>query len=88
MPLSNKVVGGLYKFYDYYSATGREYRGYDKKDLTDLDKIKQIKKDFVKIPNLKLIQKDIIDSFPYRRPLRHRIPKRIKFYIQKFLVWI
>ena len=64
MPLSKNVVGGDYKFRDYYSATGRTYHCFNHKDITDDKELYKLLKKYKPIKNLTSIQNDLIKSFP------------------------
>lgn len=69
MVLSDKIVGGDYKYNDYYSAFGLD--SHPKIDLRDIDifnDLKFIKKNYkVTQAAVKKIQQDLIDSFPYAK---------------------
>ena len=62
--LSDKVCGGSYKFEDYYSATGREYRAADIGKIFDSTYHNQITMQYEPVKELKNIQKNLIKSFP------------------------
>lgn len=64
MPISNRVVGGNYKFKDYYSSINKDYKKFNKQDLYDSHKIKRATESYKPIENLEEIQKNLIKSFP------------------------
>lgn len=66
MPVSDKVIGGEYKFIDYYSATGREFTRIEPEILDNSDAINSLVDSYVPIKNLKEIQEQLIDSFPFK----------------------
>lgn len=69
MVLSDKIVGGDYKYNDYYSAFGLD--SHPKIDLREIDifnDLKFIKQNYkVTQTAVKKIQQDLIDSFPYAK---------------------
>lgn len=64
MPLSNGVVGGNYKFKDYYSAVGKKYEHFDSTNLFNEKSIKNAINQYRPVKNLDKIQSDLINSFP------------------------
>lgn len=64
MPLSSDVVGGSYKFKDYYSATDRDYKFFDHKNLTDINALGKLLTRYKPIKNLDVIQDGLIKAFP------------------------
>ena len=70
MILSDKIIGGDYKFDDYYSAFGiRNHnkvnlneQGFNENDLVNLHQTYFIDKE-----KLTKIQDDLINAFPYKR---------------------
>lgn len=65
MPMSDKVVGGEYKFRDYYSAIGNEYSVFDVKDLYRSEMIQAAYDNYQPVADLQTIQNRLIKSFPY-----------------------
>lgn len=65
MPLSDRVVGGDYKFKDYYSATGRELRSVKPSVFDDEGEINRLIDEYIPVSNLKKIQDDLIATFPF-----------------------
>jgi hypothetical protein len=65
MPLSDKVVGGDYKFKDYYESTNRKLIKKTPSILGDKDAINDAIRAYEPMPNQKQLQRDLIESFPY-----------------------
>lgn len=64
LKLSNNLVGGEYKFRDYYTATGRAYRFTMPDSIYNIQDIDRIIKEYRSVENLSEIQKGLINSFP------------------------
>lgn len=64
--LSSNVVGGEYKFRDYYSATGRNYSPADVSRIFDDAYLTKLKNGYKPVVNLSGIQKKLIKAFPYK----------------------
>lgn len=62
--LSNNVAGGIYKFEDYYSGTGRPYRSADKTKIFDSNYLTRLQKSYQSVVGLRKIQKELVRSFP------------------------
>lgn len=62
--LSDNVVGGSYKFRDYYSGTGREYKPADASRIFDSDYLKELRLQYTPIDNLRAHQRRLIRAFP------------------------
>ena len=62
--LSNKVIGGKFKFMDYYSSVGREYNTINLEKLNDLNDLTSQFKEYK--CNINLAK--IIDIFPHIKP--------------------
>ena len=65
LPLSDKVLGGAYKFDDYYKATGRELVKMPVTVLEDAESIRNAVNMYKPVDNLKKLQRDLINSFPF-----------------------
>lgn len=65
MPLSDKVVGGSYKFEDYYSPTERTLVKKSLAILGDNQAIEEAIKLYQPVKNLKKLQRGLIRSFPF-----------------------
>lgn len=61
---SGNVVGGSYKFEDYYSATNRKYISADVKRIFDTTYLNDLRNAYIKINNLPQKQREIIAAFP------------------------
>lgn len=61
---SDKVVGGTFKFEDYYSVTGRSYETANVNKIFDDDYLDEIIDSYKEVVNLKKIQKKLVKSFP------------------------
>jgi pyruvyltransferase len=61
----SKLEEGDFKFKDYYSGVGREYRKYLIGDLFDEASLKKVINEYTPVKNLKQIQTGLIESFPY-----------------------
>lgn len=61
---SERVTGGDYKFKDYYSATGREYRSIKAESIFDDNKLKEVFTQYEKVSQLRYLQKRLVKSFP------------------------
>lgn len=68
MPLSGRVIGGEYKFRDYYSAFGREPSPVEAGRVDSL--VRKIHGTWEPIEDLEKIQDDLIEAFP--APARRR----------------
>jgi hypothetical protein len=67
MPLSEDVVGGSYKFEDYYRATNRPLKKVEAASiLSNSSAIEEAVVAYESIPNIKKLQKELIKSFPYQ----------------------
>lgn len=74
MVLSDQIVGGDYKFNDYYSVFGIKkhnfinlnYQTFSESDLKELQKKYTITQD-----QIHEIQKNLINNFPYKRGCHH-----------------
>lgn len=64
--LSDKVVGGNYKFRDYYSAIGITYHPADIEKLFDDDYLASLRKNYQPITGLCQIQRKLVRAFPYK----------------------
>ena len=64
--ISNNLTGGTYKFYDYYSGVGKQYRPADVKKIFSDDYLNQLKAHYEPIPNLAKKQKTLIKAFPFK----------------------
>ncbi len=62
--LSDNVVGGSYKFRDYYSGTGREYKPADASRIFDSDYLKELRLQYIPVDNLRAHQRRLIRAFP------------------------
>lgn len=67
MPFSDKVVGGDYKFRDYYSSTNRELKPVLVDVLSEPKELERLISSYEPVPNLKKMQKDLIKAFPFPR---------------------
>ena len=63
--LSDKVVGGEYKFRDYYSATKRSYESANVDMIFDDEYLDGKEHSYKGVDNIRNIQKDLIKSFPF-----------------------
>lgn len=63
---SDKVTGGEYKFRDYYSATGREYRAADNCRIFDQEYLKSLRNEYLPIKDLHTLQRKLIKAFPFK----------------------
>lgn len=70
MRLSDKVIGGDYKFNDYYESTARRLVEVDTSILGDESKINKAMENYVPVADLKSIQEDLINSFPFKGGLK------------------
>lgn len=64
--LSDNVIGGRYKFKDYYSATGREYKDFNVKDIFNDESLQKAIDEYEPVKRLKTIQRKLIKAFPYK----------------------
>jgi hypothetical protein len=62
MPLSDKVIGGDYKFKDYYESTGRELIKQKPGILNNQNEINKAVKSYKPVDNLEQIQADLIGA--------------------------
>jgi pyruvyltransferase len=65
LPLSDRVLGGAYKFDDYYKATGRELVRMPVSVLEDRGAMQNAIAKYQPIANLKKLQRDLVRSFPF-----------------------
>jgi len=63
--LSDGLMGGVYKFQDYYSSIGRVYTNADLEKIFNDDYLDRIQSEYKPIKTLKKIQRRLIRSFPY-----------------------
>ncbi len=78
MPLSDKVVGGSYKFEDYYGSTNRALVQKDANEILGNEAlIEHAINQYQKVQHLKKMQDLLIDSFPYQ--IKFRIKPAIAF---------
>lgn len=63
---SDLVVGGEYKFRDYYSSINRQYKKADVARILDDEYLQGLENDYKKVINLRKIQRNIIRAFPYK----------------------
>ena len=63
--LSNNLIGGSYKFKDYYSGIEKEYRVGDVKKIFDNNYLLQIKQSYQPVPHLTKKQRNLIKAFPF-----------------------
>ena len=64
--LSDKVVGGEYKFKDYCSAINKNYNKANLDKIMEEEYLNKIIRDYRPIDQLKTIQKELIKSFPFK----------------------
>ena len=64
--LSDKVVGGSYKFLDYYSSIGKKYRIADNAKILNDKYLNDIINNYTPVKNLKTIQRELIEAFPFK----------------------
>ncbi len=64
--LSDKVLGGEYKFRDYCSGVGKKYIKVAKEDIFNEDIIENIIREYKPIKGLRKIWKRLTKSFPYK----------------------
>lgn len=63
---SDLVVGGEYKFRDYYSSINKQYKKADATRVLDDDYLRELEHGYEKVINLRKIQRGIIGAFPYK----------------------
>lgn len=63
---SDLVVGGEYKFRDYYSSISRQYKKANVARVLDDDYLHELQNNYKKITNLRKLQRGIIRAFPYK----------------------
>jgi len=63
--LSDSLTGGLFKFFDYYSAIGKDYRQADIGKIFNDVYLSELHSTYKPIRNLKAIQRKLINAFPY-----------------------
>ena len=64
--LSDKVIGGEYKFKDYCSAINKKYKQANIDKIFDQKYLDELIADYQPIRNLKKIQRKLIKAFPYK----------------------
>ena len=64
--LSDNVVGGEYKFKDYYSALNRDYIPADINRIFDAKYLDKLRSTYRPVKNLRKVQRGLIKAFPYR----------------------
>lgn len=62
--LSNKLVGGLFKFEDYYNSTNRELIYVDNTRDSQI-KMKEYEASWAKTPKMQIDLKPMLDAFPF-----------------------
>jgi Polysaccharide pyruvyl transferase. len=67
MNLSDRLVGGDFKFEDYYSAIGKEHKLVDLHLMLDKDYQDQLITEYQPIRGLEEKQEALLKAFPYRR---------------------
>lgn len=67
LKLSDRLKGGLYKFNDYCSAVGKEYKSADINQVLDDKYLRGLVRDYDPIVNIKATQRSLIKSFPKLR---------------------
>jgi len=73
----HKLIGGDYKFLDYYSVTGRDYKCIKFLQILDDDFNDQLIADYKPVANLREIQRGLMKSFPYTYENRIRRAKEL-----------
>lgn len=63
---SDLVVGGEYKFRDYYSSINKQYEKADVARILDDEYLQGLENDYKKVINLRKIQRNIIRAFPHK----------------------
>ncbi len=61
--LSKRVTGGEYKFKDYCSGVGKDYKSADKTNIFDNNYLDALIKDYQPIADLPTIQKSLVEAF-------------------------